>query len=315
MNIKVSRRFRTSVVRWRSYRRPLNRLVCALGIGLFLGPVARADIGSPSEITSEPVPGAFLNIVDRSLAERRNVDQAFLDPAYTPSLDISQEANVFVTFIDEGAGYRNSLGWFSYQDNAFDGLTKGDIDANNNGLVSVTELDAVDGVDVGWVFPNASKDYGINRLSLGDTTVLNEGATFSADQNVSFFLGQNTYQGSISSTEAALESREVMYGLDFVNPEASADAAYGDTSDVSRHVAMLFADNEQRNVIMGFEDLNRTGWSDEDFNDAVFLVTTNPPDAIAGSKILPAPIPPLGTSGAGLLLVFAFTFYRRRAAQ
>ncbi|NEW84432.1 MAG: LruC domain-containing protein [Mariniphaga sp.] len=39
-------------------------------------------------------------------------------------------------------------------------------------------------------------------------------------------------------------------------------------------------DNLRQLVLLGFEDLNREGGSDNDFNDAIFYLTANPPSAI-----------------------------------
>ena len=77
---------------------------------------------------------------------------------------------------------------------------------------------------------------------------------------------------------------ETYFSPDFLNPEAAADATIADIgAGVSRHVAMLFTNNK---VLLGFEDLNRAnGSSDEDFNDAVFVVTADPHSAISSSKI------------------------------
>jgi len=80
---------------------------------------------------------------------------------------------------------------------------------------------------------------------------------------------------------------------DFLNPEAegSADLATESASNRSRQVALLFADDQRSEVIMGFEDIHRTQWSngsnrsDQDVNDAVSSVSSTPETALWTSTI------------------------------
>ena len=58
--------------------------------------------------------------VDASFPERRPVPQ--YNPHYLTSgneldVDVEQRSDVWVTFVAEGAGYRNSLGYYTYNTN------------------------------------------------------------------------------------------------------------------------------------------------------------------------------------------------------
>ena len=101
------------------------------------------------------------------------------------------------------------------------------------------------------------------------------------------------------------------FSVDFLNPEAGANANFYETPDISRHTAMMFHDTGQDDIMVGFEDLNRQGPSDEDFNDAVFIVRSDPFEALADNclDIATAPSPALGLGGG---LVVAGAFFRRR---
>jgi hypothetical protein len=55
-------------------------------------------------------------------------------------------AHVSVRFIDESAGYRKASGYVS--------------DTGSCDIVSLQEPGGVEGVNLGWVFPNASKQFG-----------------------------------------------------------------------------------------------------------------------------------------------------------
>lgn len=286
-------------------------------IALLLGqPAAGQSIDAPT-ITNEPVDQGVIDTVRESLPESRAVGATFLDPAYEPTLLLSEDGQVMVTFVDEGAGYQNSLGYFSYPSGTLDGYSKADLDVDGNGVLSVTEMASVPGVETGWVFPDATKAPG--RLQTGDTVTLGDGTVYAADTSIGFSLVQNGWDGAGVKGVTSPGNPQTFYTLDFVNPEAaptstSADSGVGNT----RHVAMLFEDTSKEAVLMGFEDLNRDDRnandrryrSDEDFNDAVFVIRSNPISALAGSDIATAP-GPLAGSAAGGALVLGFLLYRR----
>lgn len=287
--------------------------------GLFSWQHALAvDADSPS-IENQTVDESIMQTVRTELSEQSEVDQAFLNTDYDPYLTLNQDANVSVTFLDEGAGYRNSLGWFTFTEGAFDDLSKGDIDSDSSGVISLDELNAIDGVETGWLFANASESGGGGSLQVGDTVQVGSG-TLETNTSVSFFLAQNAYTGGDTVTDGAYSGgTQMFYGLDFLNPEADFTSTIVSNLTDARHVAMMFEDDSQEQVIMGFEDLNRVdrtandyGYrSDNDFNDAVFIVSSDPATAFGDSNIATAPLPPLGQGLLGLLLVaglFGFAF-------
>jgi hypothetical protein len=279
---------------------------------LFITPLAITDIYAqqvveiPEDLTYVEVDQALVNAIENALPESTDVNQAFLDPAYSPVLPISEDAHLSVTFIDEGAGYRNSLGWFSWSEGVFDGLTKSDIDANNSGIISYDELTAIEGISADWIFPNASLEGAGGSLNTGDSVVINNGDTSAEGTNVSFFLGANTWNGTdvVGETSGAGE-RNIFYGLDFLNPEALSVSTYGSggLNEDSRHVAMLFADEDRSEVILGFEDLIRP-YGDNDFNDAVFIVQADPATALSEANIVTAPLPVMGAGLFAPVLLF-----------
>ena len=246
----------------------------------------------------------ILSTIRSQLPERTAVNASFLSPEYSPVLSLNQTAKVWVTGWDEGAGYRNSIMALTYGDGAFDGLTKSDIDTNRGGTVSMDELNAVEGVSAAWLFPNFSMQGKGGQLKPGATVDLNGGSALEANTNITFGLAQNAWTGSGINSGNQNGDRANFWGLDFLNPEASSDAALGTFEDNSRHVAMLFSDESQNSVLMGFEDLVRP-WGDNDFNDAVFTVYSTPEGAFAGSEISTAPVPGLGVMGFALVLMVA----------
>lgn len=272
-------------------------------------------------VIAELPPGLFNEDVsaikaeaDVALPEYLDVDQSYLNTSYNPNLKLIQDAHVYVSFIDEGAGYKNTLGYFTFNDQSFAGLKHGDINTDNSGSgVSLDELLHIDGVEVGLVFPNSSlngtsglKSGGL--LNSGDTISLGSGTLFSADVNLGFFLiqkGWSSWDQTVKSYEDG-DDRDplIFYTIDFLNPEnGTDDDSLSDSLALnSRHVAMQFA-SDQESIVMGFEDLHRNHGSDDDFNDAIFKVYTDPASSISTTNIPTIPEPAtILILGAGAML-------------
>lgn len=290
-----------------------NNVSAAIILLVFSGSSLALDVQAPV-VTNLPVDSELVQTVQTQLPEATAVNKSFLNTDYKPHLTLNQKANVSVTFLDEGAGYKNSLGWITFDQNSFSGLSKSDIDTDNSGVISLSEINAVEGVKTGWLFPNSSEYRSGGDLLAGDTVKVGDG-TLDAGTQVSFFLAQNASWGNNAVSDAVLTGdKQMFYGLDFLNPEADHTSTQDSNLANARHVAMLFSDENQDNVIMGFEDLNRVdrtandyGYrSDEDFNDAVFIVQSDPAEAFGDSNIATAPLPSLGQGMIGLLLLLGF---------
>lgn len=305
-----------------SYRLTLS----SIGIILF-SQTAHAQ----EALTNVQLESGLLSGIQQALPESSNIDQDFINPQYDPVLTFSEDTQVGVTFIDEGAGYRNSLGYFTFSDSTFDNLDFGTVDSDSSGTISISELSTLNDVSTGMIFDNVSKAGSGGSLLAGDTAVLgngnltatgtdftmDSGITFSSGTNMGFFLLQNAYSGGNVNTDAL-----TMFSVDFLNPENDAFATYDSADADSRHVAMMFADQDQDEIILAFEDLNRTDpsanhWgisSDEDFNDAVFRIRTDPIEAIADTNItiMAAPAPSLGGGLAGLIGMTGLLAFGRR---
>jgi hypothetical protein len=304
----------------RNMKKHILRIALASALLLHGVTSALAIEEKPDTIVNIGLAPDLLSTVQEALPERSAIDQSFLNPSYDPNISLTMDSQLGVTFIDEGAGYRNSLGYFSFSEGAFDGLTFGGIDSDGSGRVSVDELGVLNGVDVGLVFPNASKVGAGGSLLAGDTAVLGggtvvegangllmeNGEVFQAGSTVGFFLSANAWTGSnVLGWDGEQGDPNVYYSLDFLNPENSADAILGTTDELTRHTAMMFASTDKDHIIVGFEDLDRRYNSDDDFNDAIFTVWSDPAQAISGSdiEIYAAPAPEVGRGLAGLVIL------------
>jgi len=234
-------------------------------------------------------PGLLLEI-NTALPEQTVVNQEFLNPSYDPNILLQEDANVGVTFVDEGAGYRNSLGYFTFEQQTFDALTFADIDTDNSGHIGINELQNIEGVNASMIFNNASKSGAGGTLNAGDTVSLNAAEIiptgdnsyemngtelFAEGTNLGFFLIQNAWQnGQVQGWDNNSDPL-TFYSLDFLNPENSAANTLDNAAENSRHMAMMTTSGEDGQVVLGFEDLVRPG-GDNDFNDALFIVQTDP---------------------------------------
>lgn len=295
-------------------------------LSMFCSPLALAADDATDTLVNIDLPAGLLTEVTNALPEGQDVNQEFLNSSYNPNLTFTDDAHVSVTFLSEGAGYRNSLGYFTFEDNSFNDISFGSIDTNSSGNISLSELQNISGVDAGMIFNNVSGSGSGGSLNAGDTVTLGGaeltnivgtdfemtgGETFSEGTNMGFFLIQNAWNGSQVKGWDTNHDNLAMYTLDFLNPENSSDAyLYTGIDEDARHVAMMSSLSADNDYILGFEDLKRP-YGDNDFNDAVFRIRTDPVTAMFADipstetviNMQAAPMPKLGNSAASALLI------------
>ena len=206
--------------------------------------------GKPNylEPTRDVVTQAFLDDVDASLPEGKPV------PTYNPQyistnaqtdICLKDSADVWVTFVAEGAGYKNVLGYYSY-DTSNPPQTVSDI--NNETII----------------FPNVSASGSGGSLIPGDKVKI---GTFSSGTGIGWFLVANGWNG-----RGVGNGNWKVYSNPDFNPESKAS---------DRFHNVLLNDSTNQRIILGFEDIRRDYAScDQDFNDAIFYVSANPYTAI-----------------------------------
>lgn len=212
--------------------------------------------GTPNYLESpgDVVSVSTLELIDSSIPETFRVpvyNPHYISSGYDTDLLLNAESEVFVTFISEGAGFRNVLGYYTY-------------DAANPPSIPPADEDIV------IIFPNASALGSGGGLRTGDKVSL---GTFPAGTGIGWVLLSNGWNGS-----------QVGYGYWrlFSNP------AFNPESDpLLRQHNVLISDAENEIVILGFEDINReASWCDHDFNDAVFYVTASDFANIATQNVI-----------------------------
>lgn len=173
----------------------------------------------------------------------------YISSGYDTDIILEDSADVWVTFVDEGAGYKNVLGFYTYN--------------INNPLTTTPAANAIT-----IIFPNVSKAGSGGSLVAGNKVKI---GTFPANTGIGFMLIADGWRsGAVSNGNWKL------YSNPNFNPETNPSLRYHN---------VLIADSANRRVILGFEDIRRDNSScDNDFNDALFYITANPYTAIRSSN-------------------------------
>lgn len=244
------------------------------------------NLGRPAylETTPDVIDNSLLTYINASLPETQSVASKhpeYLTSSATSNINVTATADVWITYVSEGAGYQNSLAYYTYNTGNPPSATTGG--TSNNGVDKLT-----------LVFPNASGVGSGGGLKSGDKVKL---GTFSAGTTIAFVLLQNAWTGSGVSL-----TTQKFYSDSRLNPES--------TDALRKHSVVLY-DDVHKLYLFGFEDVNRettstnpSGYSsDNDFNDIVFYASANPIAAVSNSGV--AQIDKNGdTDGDGVLDVY-----------
>ncbi|MBU3013055.1 DUF4114 domain-containing protein [Polaribacter vadi] len=210
-----------------------------------------SNIGVPLYLESERdvVSNETLEMINKSLPENYPVpdyNPQYITAGYDTDIKLNEKADVWVTFVSEGAGFKNTLGFYTY-----------DLDS------PLTESPALQ--DITIIFPNASALHSGGGLQVGDKVKI---GNFEAGTGIGWVLIAN---GWSQTTEVVGWGNWRLYSNPDFNPENNEEL---------RNHNVLLADPDNERVILGFEDLRRDYGSDDDFNDAIFYVTASPYTAI-----------------------------------
>ena len=217
-------------------------------------------LGRPKylEPTPDIIEAGLLNYVNASLPEGKPLTTShpeYLTTSVANNIVVNQTSDVFITFVSEGAGYYNSLAYYSYSTN--DPPTSPTTGGLNGGIDKIT-----------MIFPNSSAYQSGGGLNSGDKVKLGR---FEPGTTIAFVLLQNAWTGSGVST-----SGTKFYSEPSFNPETTA---------AKRKHSVILHDNVHNAFILGFEDINRDSNSDNDFNDLVIYATSNPVTGISTTNV------------------------------
>ncbi len=198
------------------------------------------------------IPQSLLTDLSSLLPEYQNLTithPQFLAKTNEAEAVITQEADVWVTFIHEGAGWMNSLGYYVF-------------DTNNppKSIADITRRNII--------FPNVSFTGSGGGLTSGDKVFLGR---FPAGKTIGWFVVTQGWTGNSVSS-----SSRIVYSEPSFNSEIDP---------IKKQHNVLLYDAKRSLMILGFEDMNREAGADNDFNDVLFYVTSNPVTAIDVSNV------------------------------
>lgn len=221
-------------------------------------------------VTSDVISNTLLSYINTSLPESTPLTQThpqYLTDAATGTINVTAASDVWITFVSEGAGYYNSIGYYTYP--------------TANPPTKASDISVVY-----LAFPNASLYGSGGNMRSGDKVKL---GTFSGGTSIGFVLFANGWAGS----NQVYTDVTKYYSDPQLNPET--DVNY------KKHSVLLY-DAADKLYLVGFEDLARPA-GDQDFNDVVFYATANPITALSNAGVQPID-QPTDTDGDGVTDVF-----------
>lgn len=245
----------------------------SFGGGTTYTPMGTTDsYGRPKylESPSDVISSTLLSYINASLPEGTPLTKThpqYLTDAATGTVNVTAKSDVWITFVSEGAGYANAVGYYTYPTGS-----------------APTKASDISTVNV--VFPNASLYGSGGNMRSGDKVKL---GTFDGGTSIGFILLADGWAGS-NKVDATVPK---YYSDPQLNPET--DAAY------KKHSVLLY-DATNKLYLVGFEDLARPG-GDQDFNDVVFYATANPITAISNDGVQPID-QPKDSDGDGVTDIF-----------
>lgn len=229
--------------------------------------------GRPNYLMSQNdvISSSDLQNINNTIPEGRSV------PANSPNLiantttDIKliQAATATVTFVHEGAGFRNALGYYHYPTASAPAsrtnITKHYIIFPNSSYSPDGQMTSGMRVQL--------KYYGTGN----QTTAANN--TFPAGTSIGWFLVANGWDSNNKVVNQGVSGNWQFYGNPAFNPEP--------TAALKRHMVIL-KDIIPGRYVLGFEDIRRDdGSCDQDFNDCIFYSTITPASAVDNGDIPP----------------------------
>lgn len=205
--------------------------------------------------TNDVISATLLSNINASLPERQPVPTYhpdYLTSTAETNLNVKELSDVWFTFVTEGAGYMNSIGYYTYPTNQ-----------------PPATVDDIDSIKI--ILPNASLSGSGGQLVSGNKIYLGR---YPANVSIGFVLIANGWNGT-----GVGNGNWKVFSDDALNP--------GSTPANKRQTVLLW-DDAQQLFLIGFEDILReNGGCDHDFNDCIFFVKSNPVTGISKENVNP----------------------------
>ena len=201
------------------------------------------DTGKPNYLVGrDAISPDLSSFIASKLPERGDIRKTNPDYLKNADLAITVKSDVFITFISEGTGYSNTVGYYLYK--------TGSSPKKPEDIEKVT-----------YMFPLAQTNDG-GSLRAGDKVKI---GTIESGTSIGFVLIQ---KGWDFATKKVNDKAPHFCSNKELNPE--------NLDELKAHT-VLFEYPAENKVIIGFEDINRTSPEcDHDFNDVVINATVVP---------------------------------------
>ncbi len=215
----------------------------------FLGTYNNQGVPDYLEPDNDVISADFLQDINNSLPNGQNVANThpeYLSVDFEHDLLLECGADVYVTFIHEGASYKNVLGFYTYN--------------INSPPTAVNEIDTIT-----IIFPNVSYQGSGGGLQSGNKVNI---GTFPDSTGIGWVLISDGWVGG-----QVTNGKNLYYSERDFNPEV--DPEY-------KQHSVLLNDPSRNKLILGFEDIQRDNLGsdpytcDHDFNDAIFFISVDP---------------------------------------
>ncbi len=212
-------------------------LFVATGLGGLKILAISIDEGVPDDVEpTEPCETLMTKISEmfpESVDVRGIHDDLFSDTAHLNIL-VTEETPVYISFIDEGAGWRNTFGYYTYS-------------ADN-------PPQSIEDIEKHIVFPNVSKIGEGGGLDFGDRVQLGEGS-FPAGTVIGFYLVAQGWKNGLTVEGVYTHYTDRVFNLE------------------QAQQSTLFLSSDCDDIVLTFEDIKvNSGSCDHDFNDIILTV-------------------------------------------
>ncbi len=215
----------------------------------FLGSYNSQGVPDYLENPGDVITSGLLSDLNNSFPEGQDLSVThpeYMSTDYDHDVLLECESSVWVTFISEGAGYKNVLGFYKYD--------------RDDPPASVNDIDTIT-----IIFPNTSFAGSGGGLYAGDKVKI---GTFPANTGIGWVLIANGWQNG-----QVTDGYNYYYSNRQFNPESDPS--------LKQH-SVLLIDPGRDLSILAWEDIQRDNqgqdpyWCDQDFNDVMYYVTIDP---------------------------------------
>lgn len=215
----------------------------------FLGTYDGNGVPDYLEPVDDPISGDFMADLNNSFPEGQPLSTThpdYLSTDYEHDLLLECSTTVWVTFVSEGAGYRNVLGFYTYDLNS--------PPTSTNDIETITVI-----------FPNTSFQGSGGGLHAGNKVEI---GTFPENTGIGWVLIADGFRGG-----TVTDGYNYLYSERGFNPETNPS--------LQQHSVLLY-DPGRELTILAWEDIQRDNAGsdpytcDQDFNDVMYYVTIDP---------------------------------------